>query len=333
MRRYSLRFGISIGAFLIAGCSVASNPGSSGQSLTPFGGARGPRAATGTTYPTSKTLIFEGAYNSGTSPYLINIYDAGKIKRNPAPIATITDSLDDPYALAMDSSGTLYVANSLNSTVTEYPRGQTTHDATITDGLDSPDGLAIDSSGTLYVANYYNSSGGNTGYISEYAPGSTSPSGMIAGFNGILDEETIDKKGNLYLAWHHRGSGSPTVADVVEVPKGTTKIKHLNLKGIPSPLNDLAIDSSGRLWVTYCCQPDILIYKLPGKKPVQTIHNKLMPQPYWISVDANGTVFVDVTGDSKVGSSVDAFKPGAGKPYARLTNTVYFPYGLLVAKP
>ena len=327
MPRFSLRNALCIGLFLgVAGCSTVSTLGTFDQSA-PGSGAG---AVAAPTYPTSTTLIFEGAYDQGSSPWLINVYQADKIKKNPAPIATITDALDDPYALAMDSSGTLYVANFLNSTVTEYPRGKKAHNATITDGIYNPDGAVIDSNGTLYVSNYSAPSGGNTGYVAEYAPGSQSPSTTITGFNGILTEEALDQSENLYVGWHISGSSGAT--DVVEVPKGSTKIEHLNLEGLKSAaVDDLAFDESGRLWLT--AQQKILIYKLPKRKPVQELHSKLIPDPYWISVGKSGTVFVDSAGNSKVGGSVDAFKPGADTPYARLTNSVYTPYGLLVAKP
>lgn len=330
MGRYLLRYGLCAGLVVgLAGCSGVMS-GAPQQSLAP--GSSSLRTMSGS-YPTSQTLIFEGAYNSGTNPWLINIYEAGKIAKNPSPIATITDSLDDPYSLAMDSSGTLYVANLLNSTVTEYPRGQTTHSVTITDGVYYPGGVAVDSTGTLYVSNYQEPSGGNTGFVSEYSPGSTTPSTTITGFNGILTEEALDKHDNLYLTFYVSGSGSPSQIDVVEVPKGTTKIEHLNLKDLVKTIDDIGFDKSGRLWLTQGIEPYILIYKLPGTKPVAKIRNKLMPTPYWISTDKSGVVFVDSSGNSKVGPNVDAFKPGATKPFATLTNSVYYPYGLLVAKP
>lgn len=281
-------------------------------------------------YPTSKTLIFEGAYTGQSTPWVINIYEANKVKQNPAPIATITDALDDPYALAMDSSGTLYVANLLNSTVTEYPKGQTMHTLTITNGVNYPTGAGIDPSGILYVSNETAPSSNYNGYVSEYAPGSQAPFQTVTGFGGSLTAETLDKDGNLYVGWASASSGT---YDVIEVPNGSTKIVHLNLKGLASAPQGLAFDASGRLWATISAQSEILIYKLPGQSPVKKIRNKLIPSPYWISVDPGGAVFIDSDGSPKVGPSVNAFKPDATKPFAVLTNSVYYPYGLLVAKP
>ena len=47
------------------------------------------------------------------------------------PTATLT-GLNDPDALAFDSSGNLYVANDGNDTVSEFAPGSTTPTATLT---------------------------------------------------------------------------------------------------------------------------------------------------------------------------------------------------------
>ena len=52
------------------------------------------------------------------------------------PTATLT-GLNDPEALAFDSSGNLYVANTGNNTVSEFAPGSTTPTATLT-GLTVP---------------------------------------------------------------------------------------------------------------------------------------------------------------------------------------------------
>ena len=70
------------------------------------------------------------------------------------PTATLT-GLNNPFALAFDSSGNLYVVNydnNGNSIVSKFAPGSTTPTATLT-GLNNPFALAFDSSGNLYVAN------------------------------------------------------------------------------------------------------------------------------------------------------------------------------------
>ena len=80
-------------------------------------------------------------------------------------------------ALAIDSSGNLYVANDSGSTVSKFAPGATTPTATLT-GLTSPDALAFDASGNLYVAN-----DANTGTVSEFTPGATTPTATFTGLS------------------------------------------------------------------------------------------------------------------------------------------------------
>ena len=51
--------------------------------------------------------------------------------KNPTQSGTITQGIDLPINAAVDKHGTLYVANNGNSTVTEYPLGQTTPSVTL----------------------------------------------------------------------------------------------------------------------------------------------------------------------------------------------------------
>lgn len=118
------------------------------------------------------------------------------------PMRTITAGLDEPVALAIDSQGTLYVANCAcgtngsntgSNTVTEYANGGTTLTNTIT-GLDIPFAIALDSANNLYVANY----GDNT--VTKYPQGSTAPSLTIT--QGVDDPDgiNVDRAGSIYVA-------------------------------------------------------------------------------------------------------------------------------------
>ena len=60
----------------------------------------------------------------------------------------------NPFALAFDGSGNLYVANYDENAVTVYAPGSTKVLRTIEKGVERPDALAFDGSSNLYVANY-----------------------------------------------------------------------------------------------------------------------------------------------------------------------------------
>jgi len=81
-----------------------------------------------------------------------------------APIATITDGVNEQGAIGLNGSANLFVPNQGANTVTEYVAPYANAPATIVGGQSQPVALAIDALGNLYVANY----GNNT--VTEYAP-------------------------------------------------------------------------------------------------------------------------------------------------------------------
>jgi hypothetical protein len=94
------------------------------------------------------------------------VYAPGK----KVPFRSITDGITSPVGIAVDASGTLYVANDFQNTVTEFKSGASEPYQTITRGLDGPLDVTVNEQGWLYVVNL----GGNS--IAEFAPGSLEPS-------------------------------------------------------------------------------------------------------------------------------------------------------------
>ena len=116
--------------------------------------------------------------------------------RAPAPqTGQITDAIAGPDGLYVDPSGTLYVCNFGAGTVTEYPKGQTTHSKTLT-GTIGPKYVVAGRDGTVYVSDFGNGSHSN---LYEYADGSTTPTTTItfATFPAGVALDTTTK-----FTWH-----------------------------------------------------------------------------------------------------------------------------------
>jgi sugar lactone lactonase YvrE len=97
-------------------------------------------------------------------------------------IRKISDGIRNPYALALDTSGNLFVAdanvnNNVRCYVSAYAQGSTSPFETITDGVFDAHGVGFDPSGNLYIANYKSSCAGNRpsgrGSVTVYPPGKT----------------------------------------------------------------------------------------------------------------------------------------------------------------
>ena len=138
------------------------------------------------------------------------------------------NSLADPFGVALDSSGNLYVAEELNNRVLFYPSGSTTatrvygqfgsfttntanNGGISANSLDIPTGVALDSSGNLYVADEGNSrvlfypSGSTTatrvyGQLGSFTTNSSNKGGISANSLDNPSAVALDSSANLYVA-------------------------------------------------------------------------------------------------------------------------------------
>ena len=102
--------------------------------------------------------------------------------------------LNEPYGMAFDNSGNLYVANRGGNSISKFDTSGL-YVSNITSNLNVPTGIAFDSSGNLYVANQdgnsiskFNASGG---FVSNITTNLNYPLGIA-----------FDSSGNLYAANH-----------------------------------------------------------------------------------------------------------------------------------
>src|SRR2546430_3095720 len=154
----------------------------------------------------------------------ITVYGPGA-SGNAVPTAVIVGSatgLCDPFALAVDAAGTLYVANHCANSITVYAPGAngdvapTAAIAGDNTGLSSPSGLALDASGRIYVTNQGDLFGENASVeiFSSGASGNATPLARIAGGNtGLIAPAGIalDAAGNVYVPNAHASPADITI--------------------------------------------------------------------------------------------------------------------------
>jgi serine/threonine-protein kinase len=244
----------------------------------------------------------------------IELYPEGK--KNPTQIGTITSGINEPINDAVDSSGTLYVANNGNSTVTEYPLGASTPSVTLSDTLQFPNGVAVDSAGNVYVT-----SGATAGscYVVVFPKGSSTPSKQINGFDLPIGL-AVDAKGDLFVA-------DALKNDVYEVAKGKSTPKELGLTGLEDPTG-VSIDPKGNLWVVSYSGDTASEFVVGKTKPAKVVTDSLSG-PYSIAFGKGGQMYV---GNShNFPGDVTAFKKNATAPYT--TFQVQNPAGMAVYPP
>jgi hypothetical protein len=209
-------------------------------------------------------------------------------------VETITAGAGDPSALAFDTTGRLFVANSSGNSVAAYEPGKTTPSFSFSKGLLGPVALGIHR--RLYVANsangqkssvtaYSTSTGtlqatigkgvtypsalsfdrtgnlyvANERTITVYAPGKTRPSRAISvAVAASAQAIALDTQGYLYVA-----ATTGSAAGVVDeyAPGSSKLVRSLNVAQVGSSgsgpvVTAVALDGSNNLYVaTWTCAP------------------------------------------------------------------------------
>ncbi len=241
----------------------------------------------------------------------IRIYNAKT--KNPAQSGAITNGIDLPINVAVDTNGTVYVANNGNSTVTEYPLGSTSPSVTLSgSGLEFPNGIAVDAQGTVYVT-----SGATVGtcYVLVYPKGASVPSAQIGSF-GLPIGLAVDANDALYVA--------DAVNDKVwEVPHGSTTPQDLGLTGL-SDDTGVAVAATGDLLVSNYQGNSVLAFHPSTTTAFETI-GEGMDNPYALGVSNKDELFVG----QYTNGAVSAYKKLKTKEFESISGSVS-PTGIAV---
>jgi|SRR5580700_292941 hypothetical protein len=248
-------------AIILAGCS-------GGATAVPPAGAASNAMHRGWISPAAHhlKLVYVTDYNSS----VVLIYKQGHT--SSGPVGEIATGISNPQGDAVDASGTLYVANQGNNTITEYPNGATIPSVTLSSGISKPLDVSVDSTGIVYVID------GSASQIVEFKPGSTSPDATVTlthpsgGVNAKNDD--------LYVTYNMSGG------HVARCKPLATTCKDLGISvGLAQ---GIAIDLKGNLAVGDYYGQAIDIYKRGATTPFRTITTTL-EEPAKLALDKTDT--------------------------------------------
>ncbi|MDO8871952.1 MAG: hypothetical protein Q7V05_04365 [Methanoregula sp.] len=245
---------------------------------------------------------------------------------------------NEPYGVAVDSSGSVYVADAGNHRIQKFSSTGSflTKWGTLgsTDGqFSNPSGVAVDSSGNVYVADT------NNNRIQKFSSSGSflAKWGTVGTGDGQLDNPTgvaVDSSGNVYVAdqinnriqkfsssgsflakWGTQGSGD----DQFWQPTG------------------VAVDSSGNVYVADLRNNRIQKFSSTGTFLIKWggiygTGDGQFEYPGGVAVDSSGNVYVADSGNNRIQkfSSTGTFLIKWGGAYGTGDGQFYYPYGITV---
>jgi DNA-binding beta-propeller fold protein YncE len=248
-------------------------------------------------------------YVAGYKDSVIAIYDLGKF--GVPQIGAIVDGIQGPAGLALDASGSLYVANYTGADVTIYAPQAKVPMLTLAQGLDVPTGVAVDTNGDVYVTNR-----GGSPSIQVYAQGQTSPYATItSNLIQLPNQVLFDSSRNLYMDDDDTG--------VAKMPLGSQQPASLNLQGLNEP-SGIALDSKGYLFVTNLGNQEMLEYAPGSTAPARQLN-----LGRYVNFLSSGTVNRRdyIFAPESTEDALDIMRVNAGKPLLVLP-VVEDPYGV-----
>ncbi|MBV8529941.1 MAG: hypothetical protein JO104_01370 [Candidatus Eremiobacteraeota bacterium] len=177
---------------------------------------------------------------------------------NPPAEGLINDGISNPAGLAVDASGTLYVANIGNQTITEYSQGSSSPRLTRYVNFGGPYGIAVDSKGDIFVSNLVSYS------ISGFKPGEIGPYETIDFMDlGQPTGVAVDGRDNVWVA-------CDSTSSVFEIPAGSSTPKNANLSALAAP-NGIAFGPGDVMYVANFGSASVNVYAYGSTAPSETI--------------------------------------------------------------
>jgi DNA-binding beta-propeller fold protein YncE len=260
-------------------------------------------------------------YVTDTGNELVDIFS---IDSSHALLGQITDGICIPWGVAVDASGTVYVASSIGECVyggpdiAVFPAGQTTPSAIISNGMYNPDQLAINPVNQAL----FTTGGGNN--VIEYAHGKTTVERFIVPVGAAPKGLAVDAQGNLFVAY--RDYYSDTINHIGVYDVATRRFADTGIT--PQTVNGIAFDKSGNLVV--CDQgPGTVSVYAPGATTPLHVYTGFQ-DPVIVAFDSTGTrLFVDDPGNREV---FELDYP-SGKQLTPITGFQDNTYGIAVSPP
>ena len=218
-------------------------------------------------------------YVAGSRGSTVSVVEAGHT--SPTPSMEIS-GLNHPRAVAFDSAGLLYIANSFASNVLVYDVSNPTNPSlvrTLT-GVSTPFGVAVNSTGTVFA-----SSGLDT-TVMVFDAGATTPNPTKT-LTGLTKANAVavDRNDNIYVS-----NGFGSTVQVFD-SGATTPDDSKTLSGLNNP-QGIAVTAIGRVYVSNGYGANALVYNPDQTTPDPALTLTGSVQPQGIAINDSDTVYL-----------------------------------------
>ncbi len=192
-------------------------------------------------------------------------------------VPLISQGLNLPYAVALDGSGNLYIADTGHNAVEEWVAATQQLTTLVSTGLNAPHGVAVDSQGNVYIADAYNNA------IKQWSPVSQQVATLVsAGLNFPLGV-AVDGQGNVYIADFGNNA-------VEEWNATTMQLTTLVGSGLNHPTG-VAVDAFGNVYIADFRNNRVEQWNaLSGQ--LTTLISQGLSFPNALTVDGQGNVYL-----------------------------------------
>jgi DNA-binding beta-propeller fold protein YncE len=231
----------------------------------------------------------------------------GQHAAEPQPVAGELPftGLNNPYGVAVDTAGNLYVTDSGNNRVLKLAAGSNTQSVLPFTGLHNPAGVAVDAAGNLYVTDANTDAYNDTNAITSTNYANSQVLKLAAGSNtqSVLPftdlhiplSVAVDAAGNLYVT----DANKSIDGRVLKLAAGSNTQSVLPFTGLDFPAG-VAVDSAGTLYVVDKGAANAArghsgsqVLKLAAGSNTQSVLPFTgLDRPTGVAVDAAGTLYV-----------------------------------------
>ena len=196
---------------------------------------------------------------------------------------TVASGLHEPYGVAVDGVGDVFIADYYNGPIIEVPAGGGAQ-TTVGSGLYYPLGVAVDGAGNVFIVD-----SGNYRVVEVPAGGGAQITVAATGLK-FPSSVAVDGAGDVFIADTYNSR-------VVEVPAGGGTQVTVSASGLLRP-RGVAVDGAGDIFIadTYSSW----VVEVPAGGSAQTTVGSGLNAPWGVAVDGAGDVFIGDSGNNRV---------------------------------